>query len=119
MSSRYCSTCGQPLSQGVAFCSSCGARILISTIPANGQQQGIKTRPSFFRQPVQPLENRRAPQQSGQRTILFAVIALVVMALTLYIVIVDRDLTALLIGLLIVFIIYALIRFSGPQRRVD
>ncbi len=35
------------------------------------------------------------------------------MALTLYIVIVDRVFTALLIGLLIVFIIYALIRFSG------
>jgi len=56
-------------------------------------------------------------QQSEQRTILFVVIALVVMAFTLYIVILDKDLTALLVGLLIVFIIYALVRFSGPRRR--
>jgi hypothetical protein len=47
------------------------------------------------------------------RTILFVVIALGVMALSVYIVIVDMDLTALLVGLLIVFIIYALVRFVG------
>jgi len=52
-----------------------------------------------------------------QRTLLFVVIALVVMALTLYIVIVDKDLTALLVGLLIVFILYALVRFSRRGRR--
>ena len=56
-----------------------------------------------------------AAQKKEQRTILFVVIALVVMALTLYIVIVDKDLTALLVGLLIVFIIYALVRFSGGR----
>jgi hypothetical protein len=53
-----------------------------------------------------------------QRMILFVVIALVVMALTLYIVILEKDLTALLLGLLIVFIIYALVRYSGPRGRV-
>jgi Lon-like ATP-dependent protease len=56
-----------------------------------------------------------AAQKKEQRTILFVVVALVVMAITLYIVIVKGDLTALLVGLLIVFIIYALVRFSGGR----
>ena len=56
-----------------------------------------------------------AAQKKEQRTILFVVIALAIFAFTLYIVIVDHDLTALLVGLLIVFIIYALVRFSGGR----
>jgi Lon-like ATP-dependent protease len=56
-----------------------------------------------------------AAQKKEQRTILFVVIALAIFAFTLYIVIVSHDLTALLLGLLIVFIIYALVRFSGSR----
>jgi hypothetical protein len=44
-------------------------------------------------------------------------VALVVFAFALYIVVVDKDLTALLIGLLIIFILYATVRFVGPSRR--
>ncbi|HYA55094.1 MAG TPA: ATP-dependent protease LonB, partial [Thermoplasmata archaeon] len=56
-----------------------------------------------------------AAQKKEQRTILFVVIALAIFAFTVYIVIVSHDLTALLLGLLIVFIIYALVRFSGGR----
>ncbi len=56
-----------------------------------------------------------AAQKKEQRTILFIVIALAVFAFTLYIVLTEHDLTALLVGLLIVFIIYALVRFSGGR----
>jgi len=56
-----------------------------------------------------------AAQKKEQRTILFIVVALAVFAFTLYIVLTTRDLTALLVGILIVFIIYALVRFSGGR----
>jgi Lon-like ATP-dependent protease len=56
-----------------------------------------------------------AAQKKEQRTILFVVIALAIFAITLYIVIVKGDLTALLFGLLIIVILYALIRFSGSR----
>ncbi|MGI0071106.1 MAG: ATP-dependent protease LonB [Thermoplasmata archaeon] len=56
-----------------------------------------------------------AAQKKEQRTILFVVVALAVMAIVLYVVIVQDNLTALLIGILIVFIIYALVRFSGGR----
>ena len=56
-----------------------------------------------------------AAQKKEQRTILFIVVALAVMAVTLYIVIESKDLTALLLGVLIVFIIYAVVRFSGGR----
>jgi len=56
-----------------------------------------------------------AAQKKEQRTILFVVIALAIFAVTIYIVIYSHDLTALLLGLLIVFIIYALVRFSGGR----
>jgi ATP-dependent Lon protease len=56
-----------------------------------------------------------AAQKKEQRTILFVVLAVAIFAFTLYIVIVDKDLTALLVGLLIVFIVYAILRFSGGR----
>jgi ATP-dependent Lon protease len=56
-----------------------------------------------------------AAQKKEQRTILFIVLSLAVFALTLYIVIKTGDLTALLFGILIVFIIYAVVRFSGGR----
>ncbi len=56
-----------------------------------------------------------AAQKKEQRTILFIVLALVIFAVTLYIVVETKDLTALLLGILIVFIIYAVVRFSGGR----
>ncbi len=56
-----------------------------------------------------------AAQKKEQRTILFIVLSLAVFALTLYIVLKTGDLTALLFGILIVFIIYAVVRFSGGR----
>ena len=56
-----------------------------------------------------------AAQKKEQRTILFVVIAIAIFAITLYIVIVQKDLTALLFGLLIIVILYALIRFSSGR----
>ena len=56
-----------------------------------------------------------AAQKKEQRTILFVVLSLAVFAFTLYIVLTTHDLTALLVGLLIVFIVYALVRFSGGR----
>ena len=56
-----------------------------------------------------------AAQKKEQRTILFVVVALVIMAVTLYIVIVQKDLTAILFGVLIVLIIWVLARFSGGR----
>jgi Lon-like ATP-dependent protease len=56
-----------------------------------------------------------AAQKKEQRTILFVVLSLAVFAFTVYIVLVTHDLTALLLGILIVFIIYALVRFSGGR----
>ena len=56
-----------------------------------------------------------AAQKKEQRNILFVVIAILVMAFTLYIVIVDKDLTAILVGVLIVLIIWVLARFTGGR----
>jgi len=43
---------------------------------------------------------------------LFVVLALAVFAFAAYIVLVDKDLTALLVGLLIVLILYVVLRFT-------
>ncbi|HYB77118.1 MAG TPA: sigma 54-interacting transcriptional regulator, partial [Thermoplasmata archaeon] len=56
-----------------------------------------------------------AAQKKEQRTILFVFVALAILAFTLWVVIAEKDYTALLLGLLIIFIIYALIRFSGGR----
>jgi ATP-dependent Lon protease len=56
-----------------------------------------------------------AAQKKEQRTILFVVAALAILGLTLYIVIVWKDITALLLGLILVFVLYALVRFSGGR----
>lgn len=60
-------------------------------------------------------ENPRATGTKERRTILFIVLALAVFAVVLYIVLTTDDLTALLLGVLIVVFIYALSRFSGRQ----
>ena len=56
-----------------------------------------------------------AAQRKEQRMILLVIGALAIFGFTLYIVIIDHDLTAILIGLLIVFILYAVVRFSGGR----
>ncbi len=56
-----------------------------------------------------------AAQKKETRTIIFVAIALAIMAIVLYIVLTTRDLTALLLGILIVVFIYALARFSGGR----
>ncbi len=56
-----------------------------------------------------------AAAKKEQRTILFIVLTVAVLAFTLYIVLVTKDLTALLFGILIVVFIYALVRFSGGR----
>ena len=56
-----------------------------------------------------------AAQKKEQKTILFIVLALAVFALTLYIVLKYDDLTALLLGIFIVLLIYVFIRFSSGR----
>ncbi|MGC2034496.1 MAG: ATP-dependent protease LonB [Thermoplasmata archaeon] len=56
-----------------------------------------------------------AAQRKEQRMILLVIGALAIFALTLYIVIVQKDYTAILIGLLIVFLLYAIVRFSSGR----
>jgi len=56
-----------------------------------------------------------AAQKKETRTILFIVIALAVMALTLYIVFTTGSLTDLLFGLLIVVILYVMVRLSSGR----
>jgi Ca2+/Na+ antiporter len=50
-----------------------------------------------------------------KRTVLFVVIALFVMVWAVYIVIVVRDLTAILLGLFLVVLIYVIIRYASPE----
>jgi len=56
-----------------------------------------------------------AAQKKEQRTILLIVISVVIFAFALYIVFKTGDLTALLIGLFIVILIYVLMRLSGNR----
>ncbi len=56
-----------------------------------------------------------AAQKKEQRTILLIVLTVAIMAFAIYIVIIDKDLTALLIGLFIVILIYVLMRLSGSR----
>ncbi len=56
-----------------------------------------------------------AAQKKETRTILFIVIALAVMAITLYIVFTTGNLTDLLLGLFIVVILYVFVRLSGGR----
>jgi Lon-like ATP-dependent protease len=56
-----------------------------------------------------------AAQKKETRTFVFIAISLAIMAIVLYIVLTTHDLTALLLGILIVVFIYALARFSGGR----
>ncbi|HTP54102.1 MAG TPA: ATP-dependent protease LonB [Thermoplasmata archaeon] len=56
-----------------------------------------------------------AAQKKEQRTILFVLLALLVLGLSVYITVVWKDLTALLLGILIVVVLYVLVRLSGGR----
>ncbi|MCI4365026.1 MAG: ATP-dependent protease LonB [Thermoplasmata archaeon] len=56
-----------------------------------------------------------AAQKKEQRTILFIVVALAIMAFTLYLVFTTGNYADLLYGLLVVVIIYAIVRLSGGR----
>jgi Lon-like ATP-dependent protease len=56
-----------------------------------------------------------AAQRKEQRTILFVLLAVLILGVVVYYTIVTRDLTALLLGILIVVFLYALVRFSGGR----
>ncbi len=75
----------------------------------------IRVVPSGKGKEIVAAQKLEAAQKKEQRTILFVVLALAIFAFTLYIVLTTHDLTALLVGLLIVFIVYALVRFSGGR----
>ncbi len=75
----------------------------------------IRVVPSGKGKEIVAAQKLEAAQKKEQRTILFVVLSLAIFAFTLYIVLTTHDLTALLVGLLIVFIVYALVRFSGGR----
>jgi len=77
----------------------------------------IRVVPSGKGKEIVAAQKVEAAQKKEQKTILFIVIALAIFALTLYVVLTSHppDLTALLFGLLIILIVYALIRFSGGR----
>ncbi len=75
----------------------------------------IRVVPSGKGKEIVAAQKLEAAQKKEQRTILFVVLALAIIAFTLYIVLTTHDLTALLFGMLIVFIVYALVRFSGGR----
>ncbi len=75
----------------------------------------IRVVPSGKGKEIVAAQKLEAAQKKEQRTILFVVLTLAIFAITLYIVLKTGDLTALLFGLLIVFIVYALVRFSGGR----
>ncbi|HTW54918.1 MAG TPA: ATP-dependent protease LonB [Thermoplasmata archaeon] len=56
-----------------------------------------------------------AAQKKEQKTILFILLAVLVLGFTIYITIFTKDLTALLLGVLIVIFLYAIVRFSGGR----
>ena len=56
-----------------------------------------------------------AASKKEQRTILFVILSVAIFAFTLYIVLTTKDLTALLIGVFIVILIYVAIRFSSGR----
>ncbi|MGA9839134.1 MAG: ATP-dependent protease LonB [Thermoplasmata archaeon] len=56
-----------------------------------------------------------AAQKKEQRTILFVILSLAVFAFTIYIVLKSGDLTALLIGIFIVILIYVALRFTSGR----
>lgn len=112
--SSFCPWCGAPVLVGHQYCGSCGRELSTSSGALGSGPLG----------PVAPqapaagsLDSAVQGSRSGARTVLLVAIALVVMAFVLYLVIETGDLTALLLGILILVFLYALARFSGGPRR--
>jgi len=89
--------------------------ILAYSNSEDANEPKIRVVPAGKGKEIVAAQKLEAAQKKEQRTILFVVLAVAIFAFTLYIVIVDKDLTALLVGLLIVFIVYAILRFSGGR----
>lgn len=96
MTARFCASCGNPIQPDFRLCPYCGASINASTGSAG-----------------EP--NARVPL-TRTRIATFVGLAAVILSFTIYVVIVDEDLTALLVGLLIVSILYLLVIASRPRR---
>jgi Lon-like ATP-dependent protease len=75
----------------------------------------IRVVPSGKGKEIVAAQKLEAAQRKEQRMILLVIGALAIFALTLYIVIVQHDYTAILFGLLIVFLLYAIVRFSSGR----
>ncbi len=75
----------------------------------------IRVVPSGKGKEIVAAQKLEAAQKKEQRTVLFVALALAVFAVVLYIVLTTHDLTALLLGVLIVVFVYALARFSGGR----
>jgi ATP-dependent Lon protease len=77
----------------------------------------IRVVPSGKGKEIVAAQKLEAAQKREQRTILFVVIALAILGLTLYISLESHpiDLTALLVGVFIVLLLYLVVRFSGGR----
>jgi len=95
MAPGFCSNCGRPIGPEVRFCPQCGSPILASG--------SVPVQP-----PVRPGMSR------GKATALVILSALVI-AYSMYIVVVDRDLTAVLVGIFIVVILWIFVAVVLPR----
>lgn len=78
----------------------------------------IRVVPSGKGKEIVAAQKLEAAQRKEQRMILFAVAALLIIGFTIYIAWISpnhSDLTPILLGVLIVFILYAIVRFSGGR----
>jgi len=95
VAARFCSNCGKPIQPDYQLCPYCGTRVIASTVTPSG---------TYVRGPL-----------SRARITLFVGLAVAVLAFTFYIVVVDRDLTSLLVGMLIVFLLYGMLIVFRPR----
>ncbi len=78
----------------------------------------IRVVPSGKGKEIVAAQKLEAAQRKEQRMILFAIAALLIIGFTIYIAWISpghQDLTPILLGVLIVFILYAIVRFSGGR----
>jgi ATP-dependent Lon protease len=75
----------------------------------------IRVVPSGKGKEIVAAQKLEAAQKKEQRTILLIVLTVAIMAFSIYIVIIYHDLTALLLGLFIVILVYVLMRLSGSR----
>ncbi|EQD68861.1 conserved hypothetical protein, membrane, partial [mine drainage metagenome] len=83
--------------------------------PTDPNEPKIRVVPAGKGKEITAAQKLEAAQRKEQRMILLVVAVLAIFGLTLYIAIVDKDLTAILIGLLFIFVLYAFVRFSSGR----